>query len=583
MAYIPPATDVFPATQNITALDTGTTTTVVFQGQSFITGSPTSASFAVFPLSNITTVNIQVTGTWTGSLRIEASTDNGVTYVSKFSRLPGTAYSGAATITSNASLIAAVSGCTHIRVRSITSWTGTATVQISESANDHLTDVLNPIRLLDSTTNTLMTIKAASTPPAAADTSIVVSESPNSPAATSALQTTGNTSLSTIATNTGASATAVNQTNGTQQTKLTDGITTANVQSIATGQNVLATGGGYKEISGLSAAALNADLLPSTDVSNYAWFSIHITAAASGTLSFQGSNDNFATSIVPIPLNRMSSLLSTPATSTTVSDIYAGPIQYRYIRIRQTAYTSGTSTGVVELYTQPRGVATVGGQFSINGTATINTGSATGSAKPANAFLMGIGDSGGLLQAVASASNTTDGTTGALIVSVHTSAYSGSGFEKTRTATAASNTTGTGLLGVGILGYDGAKYQSVKTSTTGIVSVTDTAATTGGLSIVSASVGGTATVIKASAGQLYGYHFFNTTAAVAYVQIFNVAAASVTLGTTTPTLSIGMPAGSGVTVNFDKGVAFSTAISFACTTTRTGSTGATVDCNFFYA
>lgn len=112
--------------------------------------------------------------------------------------------------------------------------------------------------------------------------------------------------------------------------------------------------------------------------------------------------------------------------------------------------------------------------------------------------------------------------------------------------------------------------------------VTDTAATSGGLSIVTGSVGATATAIKASAGQLYGYHLFNTTAAVAYVQIFNVAVGSVTLGTTAPTFSIGIPASGGVTVNWDKGIAFGTAITFACTTTRAGSTGATVDVCFFY-
>jgi len=112
--------------------------------------------------------------------------------------------------------------------------------------------------------------------------------------------------------------------------------------------------------------------------------------------------------------------------------------------------------------------------------------------------------------------------------------------------------------------------------------VVDTPVTSGGLSIVTGSVGATATAIKASAGQLYGYHLFNTTAAVAYVQIFNVASGSVTLGTTAPTMSIGIPASGGVTVHWDKGIAFGTAISFACTTTRTGSTGATCDVNFFY-
>jgi hypothetical protein len=141
---------------------------------------------------------------------------------------------------------------------------------------------------------------------------------------------------------------------------------------------------------------------------------------------------------------------------------------------------------------------------------------------------------------------------------------------------------GTGVIGlnagsnlVGKVGID----QTTPGTTNAVV---DTPVTSGGLSIVTGSVGGTATAIKASAGQLYGYHLFNTTAAVAYVQIFNVASGSVTVGTTAPTISIGIPASGGVTVNFDKGVAFGTAISFACTTTRTGATGATCDVNFFY-
>lgn len=142
------------------------------------------------------------------------------------------------------------------------------------------------------------------------------------------------------------------------------------------------------------------------------------------------------------------------------------------------------------------------------------------------------------------------------------------------------------LQGHNLFGYNGSAYDRLRTRTgasTGTLAVSDLPATSGGLSIVTGSVGATATAIKASAGQLYGYHILNTTAAVAYVQLFNVAAGSVTLGTTVPVMSIGIPASGGVTVNFDKGIAFSTAISFACTTTRTGSTGATCDVNFFYA
>ncbi len=154
---------------------------------------------------------------------------------------------------------------------------------------------------------------------------------------------------------------------------------------------------------------------------------------------------------------------------------------------------------------------------------------------------------------------------------------SGTGVQR---VTIASDSTGQVALAAGsaLVGKVGIDQTTPGTTN----AVVDTPVTSGGLSIKSASTGGTATSIKASAGQLYGYHLFNTTAAVAYVQIFNVASGSVTLGTTTPDISIGIPASGGVTVNFDKGIAFGTAISYACTTTRTGSTGATVDCNFFY-
>lgn len=204
------ATDIFPATQDITAQDIGTATVAGYQGQSFIIGNPTANSAATFALSGIATVNIQITGIWTGSLRVEASADNGTIYVAKFSRLPGTSYSGAATVTSNAFLIAAVSGCTQIRIRSTAAWTGTATVRVTESVNDHLVDVLNPVRLLDSTTNTLMTIKAASTPPVTTDTAIVTALNPNAPnavATTSAVVNVGQKAVSTTAVQLSASST----------------------------------------------------------------------------------------------------------------------------------------------------------------------------------------------------------------------------------------------------------------------------------------------------------------------------------------------------------------------------------------
>jgi hypothetical protein len=91
----------------------------------------------------------------------------------------------------------------------------------------------------------------------------------------------------------------------------------------------------------------------------------------------------------------------------------------------------------------------------------------------------------------------------------------------------------------------------------------------------------TVTAIKASAGGLYMLQCGNTNASEQYVQIFNVASGGVTLGTTTPTLSV--PIGATTTGGFalSMPMTFGTAMSAAATTTATGSTapGTALDCN----
>lgn len=78
--------------------------------------------------------------------------------------------------------------------------------------------------------------------------------------------------------------------------------------------------------------------------------------------------------------------------------------------------------------------------------------------------------------------------------------------------------------------------------------------------------------VKATAGQLYGGVVMNLTAAVLYLKIYNATAANVTVGTTTPDLTIPIPTagstnGAGFVLPIPAcGVAFSTAITIACTT-----------------
>jgi hypothetical protein len=72
--------------------------------------------------------------------------------------------------------------------------------------------------------------------------------------------------------------------------------------------------------------------------------------------------------------------------------------------------------------------------------------------------------------------------------------------------------------------------------------------------------------IKATAGKLYGWYLYNDGAAEAYVKFYNATAANVTVGTTTPVLTIPVPAGAAANVEYTNGLAFSTAICIAATT-----------------
>jgi hypothetical protein len=147
-----------------------------------------------------------------------------------------------------------------------------------------------------------------------------------------------------------------------------------------------------------------------------------------------------------------------------------------------------------------------------------------------------------------------------------------------------------GLVG----GSDGTNLRPLKVSATGVVSVDGSAVTqpsklvpqtSGGLSTQSSTTGATATSIKTSAGQLFGWYIGNSNTSAVYVQLFDALTGSVTLGTTSPKLSLMIPAGGAANVFSDTGIAFATGISFACTTTRSGSTGptSTIDVNFMFA
>jgi hypothetical protein len=135
------------------------------------------------------------------------------------------------------------------------------------------------------------------------------------------------------------------------------------------------SGGGGTSVShvtGLSAGALNADLVPSTDVSAYKSFALQVLGTWVGTLTFQGSNDG--TNWVPIPVYETQTNTVGATQSLASNKVMYANITFRYLRVRMTAYTSGTATGVLELSPTPMSYHTMSVLAVQSGTYTVQPG-----------------------------------------------------------------------------------------------------------------------------------------------------------------------------------------------------------------
>lgn len=166
--------DSVPASQNVTTQDLASTSTPQANGQNVITGTPTVNSAANFTISSAQSVEVGVTGTWTGTLQSEISFDGGLTWFTRGLKQAGSAYLSSS-YTQNFQGGADITGTTNYRVRATGAITGTAIVKIVASDNAASIVVTNPLTLRDSVTQSVSdTIKAASTLPLSTDTALVV-------------------------------------------------------------------------------------------------------------------------------------------------------------------------------------------------------------------------------------------------------------------------------------------------------------------------------------------------------------------------------------------------------------------------
>lgn len=363
----------------------------------------------------------------------------------------------------------------------------------------------------------------------------------------------------------------------------------------------------------------------SLNVSGYATAVLNITAsvAMSGgtTINFEASVDD--TTWVSIYGDPTGSLASPAVSTTTTGDWTFAVSGYKSLRARISAYSAGTIT--VKGYTTvasdtPLAVVS---NLALNGTAvdgnsgnksagTVRVVLATDQPQLTNKLLVtpdanssvnvsqvggnsisaGNGVSGTGVQRVTIASDSTGN-----IATIGTSVTPGTSAAHLGKAEDAAHASGdTGVMSLGVrkatladlsAGATDGDYEPYQVNRDGAMWVVGAAGPTGGWSVATGSIAATKTDIGTAntAGQVGGWYFYNPNASVAYVQFFNAQASAVTLGTTAPVYSLGIPATSAANIQPGMvGIAHSTAISIAVTTTRAGSTGpgSTVDYNVFY-
>jgi hypothetical protein len=106
------------------------------------------------------------------------------------------------------------------------------------------------------------------------------------------------------------------------------------------------------EVIGTPAAAINALLIPSTDITGYSIISLQLTGTFVATVFPEQSNDNVTW--YPLPFIDAGTITN-PVVSgrTTIGMIYIPVSGFRYFRARLSSYTSGSVTGVAEISSDP--------------------------------------------------------------------------------------------------------------------------------------------------------------------------------------------------------------------------------------
>lgn len=257
---------------------------------------------------------------------------------------------------------------------------------------------------------------------------------------------------------------------GVQAVGIDDGTNIANVVAGDSGFNGVAVASATKTYSFTTSASGAQTILANTPTEGFSWIEIVYTSVGSGlVLTGQFSPTNAGSYITPSGLWGTSGAISPGNLGAVINTIYYAPIRGSYFQLAISALTSGTFTGTVTLRaTAPPVLQSYSSQ---NGTWTVGSNSATGSAVPSGAFYMGASGASGNLAGLVNLQTLGDAGSGAGTLGSGPLVFNGTNYDRTRSATAASNTTGTGLLGAGQMVFDGTNWQKQKADTTGTPTV----------------------------------------------------------------------------------------------------------------
>lgn len=158
-------------------------------------------------------------------------------------------------------------------------------------------------------------------------------------------------------------------TGGTQQSKITDGTNVASVlksDGTAAGQNAVMVSNAYQTAS-FSVTAVQAGT--AYDLGDYRWVSVHVLTQYTGTtptIAWQTSNDG-TNWVGMVLMSAVSTVSASSASTTTTGIIYSGGVPGRYFRLNFTgAYTSGTATGQIMFSTLPTAHTVMGTATTLN-------------------------------------------------------------------------------------------------------------------------------------------------------------------------------------------------------------------------